>query len=316
MSFEWPVALLGLPIAAVVIAWVVWRGDRTAERPWYRPVRPQGPLLLFGLGLLLLTGSLARPIAEISVPRIEGRVVIAVDNSSSMLALDEDPSRIGAAQAVARRIVEAQGPTTAIGLVTFSSGGVVLQAPTTDHRLVSDAIDRLGPDGGTSLAEGLFVSLETVIGEPIAVTDEAIDAGDITLVDIGRHDGDVIVVLSDGENRGGLDPLQVADLAAKADVRIFTVGLGGVDPSIVELDGFTVATSLDESRLTEIALATDARYFAGPDLVDVDQIDDAVRLGLRVEVEEAEVTGPVAAAGVLCTAIAASWSLGRTGRVL
>ena len=144
MSFEWPLALLGVPIAAAVIAWVLWRGDRTAERPWYRPVRPQGPLLLFGLGLLLVTGSLARPIAEISVPRIEGRVVIAVDNSSSMLALDEDPSRIGAAQTVARRIVEAQGPTTAVGLVTFSSGGVVLQAPTTDHRLVSDAIDRLG----------------------------------------------------------------------------------------------------------------------------------------------------------------------------
>lgn len=308
MSVEWPVMLLGLAVVPVVLWAVVRRRTRTVA-----PVAA-----LFGLGLALLVGAAARPHATVSLPRVEGTVILALDNSNSMLAEDAEPTRIAAAQDLARKLVEAQPATVNVGIVSFSSGGAILQEATTRHELALDTIDRLAPDGGTSLAQGLFTSLSAVTGEPIAITQEAIDAGDVTLLDLGWHGGSVVVVFSDGENRAGLDPTDVAELAANAGIRIFTVGIGETDGTTLALDGFTVATALDDRALTAIAETAGGQYFAagtGGDGVDFDAVSDAIDLELTFRGEPSEITALVAIAGLAVLLAGAALSLLWFGRI-
>jgi len=297
--------LLGLLVVPVVVWAALRRRGRTAT-----PVAG-----LMALGLTLLVGAAARPHATVSLPRVEGTVILAVDNSNSMLAEDAEPTRIAAAQAIARDLVDAQPGTVNVGVVSFSSGGAVLQEATTRHELALDTIDRLTPDGGTSLAQGLFTSLSAVTGEPIAITQEAIDAGDVTLLDLGWHAGAVVVVFSDGENRAGLDPRDVAELAANSGIRIFTVGLGATDGTTLAIDGFTLATALNEQTLVEIAETSGGQYFAAANGVDLDAVSDAIDLELTFRGEPSEITALVAIAGLALLLAGAALSLHWFGRI-
>jgi Ca-activated chloride channel family protein len=305
MSLQWPLMLLGL-LAVPVIVWAALR----------RRGRNAAPVAaLMALGLTLLVGAAARPHATVSLPRVEGTVILAVDNSNSMLAEDAEPTRIAAAQAIARDLVDAQPGTVNVGVVSFSSGGAVLQEATTRHELALDTIDRLTPDGGTSLAQGLFTSLSAVTGEPIAITQEAIDAGDVTLLDLGWHAGAVVVVFSDGENRAGLDPHDVAELAANSGIRIFTVGVGATDGTTLAIDGFTLATALNEQTLVEIAEVSGGQYFAAANGVDLEAVSDAIDLELTFRGEPSEITALVAIAGLALLLAGAALSLHWFGRI-
>lgn len=316
MSFTWPWALAMLVgvVAVFGLRWV--RAGRTVDRVWYVPRTPRWLLVLHALGLAVLVVAVSRPNAAVSLPRIEGTVVLAFDNSNSMLAADADPTRIEAAQAIAHDLVDEQPGTVNVGVVAFSSGGVVLQPATTRHELVHDTIDRLRPEGGTSLSDGLFVALGAVVGQPIELTAEAIDAGDVTLLDIGYHPGAVVVVFTDGENRAGFDPRDVAELAANSGIRIYTVGLGEPEGTTLDLDGFTVATALDERVLVDVAESSGGGYFPAAEGVELEVIGDAIDLQLTVRGEETEVTALVALAGVAIVVLAAGLSMLWTGRVI
>ncbi|MEM7094220.1 MAG: VWA domain-containing protein [Actinomycetota bacterium] len=307
MSFTWPWALFAV-LAAPPLAWA-WSRRFPGGR------RRLGLLALVGLTLLL--AATARPVATVSLPRLEGRLILAFDNSTSMLAEDASPTRIAAAQDLAHRLVDAQPSTVGIGVVSFRSGGVVLQEPTSRHELVRDSIDRLAPQGDTSLAQGIFTSLSAVIGEPIAITQEAIDAGDVTLLDIGWHEGSAVVVFTDGENRSGLDPRGVAELAANSGIRVFTVGVGEREGTLLEVDGFTIATALNERSLADIASVSEATYFPAAEsdpAALASAIDDAIELKLTVRGEETEITALVGGAGMLLVLLVAALSVAWFGR--
>ena len=121
------------------------------------------------------------------------------------------------------------------------------------------AIRRLSPSGGTSLGQGLFTSLSTIAGKPLQIDESALESegGE---VDIGFFGSSAIVLLSDGENTSRPDPLQLAEVASSAGVRIHAIGIGTPEGTVVEIDGFSVATALDEELLTEIAEVTDGTY--------------------------------------------------------
>ena len=110
--------------------------------------------MLAGLALLVL--ALARPQAVVSVPRVEGTVILAFDVSGSMAADDLAPTRMEAAKAAARAFVERQPTTVLIGVVAFSDSGFSIQVPTDDAVQVTAAIDRLAPERGTSIARGIL----------------------------------------------------------------------------------------------------------------------------------------------------------------
>jgi Ca-activated chloride channel family protein len=118
------------------------------------------PAAFFLLSLTLLIVALARPQTVINLPRLEGTLILAFDVSGSMAADDLKPTRMEAAKAAARAFVERQPPGVQIGIVAFSEGGFSVQTPTNDPEAILASIDRLTPQRGTSLGQGILASLK------------------------------------------------------------------------------------------------------------------------------------------------------------
>jgi Ca-activated chloride channel family protein len=278
------------------------------------------PFVIFLLAITLLLVGFARPEMPVDLPRVEGTVILAFDVSNSMIADDLEPSRIEAAKTAARTFIEAQPPSVRVGIVAFSNGGLIVQQPTNITADLLAAVDRISPQGATSLGQGIFTSLNAIAGKAIEVDEEALQSadlqsGDLQSVDIGYYGSAVIVMLSDGEDTTGLDPLQVAQLAANAGVRIFPIGVGSPEGTVIELDGFSVATVLDEAVLKDIANLTNGEYFYAADTADLEQIYDDIDLHLTIRGEKMEITSIIAGIGLLLFLVGGMLSMAWFGRV-
>ncbi len=233
-------------------------------------------------------------------PHREGTVILAFDVSSSMAATDLAPTRMEAAKSAARTFVERQPPTVRLGVVAFSGSGLVTEEPTADRARVLAAIDRLRPDGGTALARGLQTSLSAIVGQPVLVDGAGLDTVEPTGPDLGYHGSAAVVLLSDGENTVPPDPIDVAEIASSAGVRVYPIGLGRPEGTVLEIGGFQLATALNEPLLKEIAARTDGRYFTAADERGLAAVYDAIDLTWTVRDEHIELTAPLAAvAGLL-----------------
>jgi Ca-activated chloride channel family protein len=230
MSFSWPwllPLLLLVPLVAVLVVWLERRRAKYAvaftnldvlasvaapRRSW----RALVPLVLFLLALTAATAALARPRASVSETSDRATVVLLVDVSGSMRANDVKPTRLDAAAHAMAVFASKLPKQVRAGLIEFSSGPTVLVAPTTDRDLLQEGIDLLEPEGGTAIGDGLGVAVTVVKGA----------LGDAPRGKDGKVPG-AIVLLSDGaQTRGTLTPLQGADRAKKAGIRVFTVALG------------------------------------------------------------------------------------------
>jgi Ca-activated chloride channel family protein len=174
------------------------------------------PLALFLLALAAASAAVARPKATVHETSDRATVVLLVDVSGSMRASDVKPTRLLAA-AHAMSVFSSKLPgKVRVGLISFSSGPNVLVAPTTDRALLQEGIDLLEPEGGTAIGDGLGVAVQVVRAA----------VGDTKRGKDGKIPG-AIVLLSDGaQTRGTLTPLQGADRAKRAGIRVFTVALG------------------------------------------------------------------------------------------
>ena len=280
-------------------------------RGWSRRLAPT--FLLAALALLLF--ALARPQATIAEPRREGTVVLAFDVSTSMAATDLRPSRMEAATAAARRFVQQQPSTVRIGVVAFGDSGVVTQRPTTSRAEVLAAVNRLTPQGGTAVGRGILSSLSAITGRPVpAATDPS--TGDLDSADVGYHGSAAVVLLTDGEDTSGSDPLPAAELASVAGVKVHTVGIGSPAGTVLQVDGFQVATSLDEGLLKSLAATTDGTYFPARDEQALRAVYSSIHPGWTVQRAHVEVTGAFAATAAVLLLAAALLSVVRTGRVV
>src|SRR4030081_1760898 len=124
------------------------------------PKRPKRwrhlPAALLVAALALLTTAMAGPTHNVRVPRNRAVVMLVIDVSESMVATDVAPSRIEAARAAGKQFADKLTPGINLGLVKFSSSAVLLVSPTTDHGVVSRAIDTLQPEPRTATGEGIF----------------------------------------------------------------------------------------------------------------------------------------------------------------
>ena len=322
--------LSAIPVG-VALYIVLERRRATAYGEFALAVRPdasQGavlrrriPAALILVGLTILIIALARPQGVVSVPRVEGTVILSFDVSGSMAADDMEPTRMEAAKAAAREFVERQPASVLIGIVAFSDSGFSIQVPTTDQALVLAAIDRLAPERGTSIARGIVTSLTT-----IASADAGPAAGfytnrspgttpEPTPVPDGTFSSAAIVLLSDGENNQRPDPIEAAEAAADRGVRIYTVGIGSTAGTTIEVDGFKVHSRLDEPMLQQISEITDGAYYAADDPDDLKAIYDSINTRLVIRPEPMEVTSLFAGAGVLVLLVGGIASLLWLGRI-
>jgi Ca-activated chloride channel family protein len=135
-------------------------------------------------------------------------------------------------------------------------------------------------------------------------------------VNIGFFGSSAIVLLSDGENTSRPDPLLLAEVASSAGVRVHAIGLGTPAGTVVEVEGFNVATALDEKLLTEIAEITDGSYNRAGDAATLTRIYESIDLKLARVEREREVTALFAAAGGLLLAVGSLLSIAWFGRVI
>jgi Ca-activated chloride channel family protein len=166
-----------------------------------------------------LAAALSRP-QEVLSRRLERALgvdmVVALDISGSMAALDFRPSdRLGVAKEVITDFLR-QRPNDRIGLVVFAGSAVTLCPLTLDHDVASFLLDQveLGalPDG-------------TAIGLGLGTAVNRLRVSDST--------SKVVVLVTDGaSNAGQLDPITAAELAATEGITVHTVlvGSGGEVP--------------------------------------------------------------------------------------
>jgi Ca-activated chloride channel homolog len=222
---------------------------------WRRHV----PAALFLLGLSGIGVATARPQAKALVPTTRTSIILTLDVSRSMCADDVEPNRITVAQEAARVFIRDQPSGTRIGLVAFSGFAEVVVAPTTAKDDLLKAVDALTTSRGTVIGAALLKSLNAVAsvnpdvapveddnaatagpdifgqppdpsaGEAAAPTDTT-PQGDPP-VPAGGYIPDIVVLLTDGANTRGVDPVTAAKQAVSRRVRVYTIGFGTQNPS-------------------------------------------------------------------------------------
>src|SRR5437764_224426 len=209
------------------------------------------------LGLALAIVSLAQPRWGYTFEDVKRKgldLLIAVDTSRSMLSNDVQPNRLDRVKlAIQDLISQLQGDR--VGLIAFA-GRASLQAPLTiDYDAAVESINDLDtktiPEGGTNISEAIALATQT-FGKSA----------------MGNR---ALIIFTDGEELSG-DAVSGAKKAADAGVRIFTVGVGTAQGSLIPVEGKgeagfvkdakgqVVKSKLDENRLREIAQATGGIY--------------------------------------------------------
>ena len=335
MSFIWSSLLYSLLIVPLLL-WFYFRTQRQRRDLAARygsmglvntsnknavGMRRHIPAFIFLIAITILLVSVARPQAKVSLPKFESTVILTFDVSGSMAADDLKPTRIEAAKAAATEFVKKQPSNVLIGVVAFSDGGLSIQPPTDDRQKTFDTIYRLVPRRGTSLGNGILVSLNTIVvnaGDPPflnTTSPSAPTSSTPASAPTGWYPSAVIVLLSDGENNQNPDPAAAADLAVDLGVRIYTIGIGSTEGTTLKVDGFTIVSQLDEALLQNISTTTGGTYYKAANEEDLVRIYRDLKPKLSVKTEDIEVTSLFAGAGILLFLIAGALSLLWFGRV-
>lgn len=266
ITFQHPSLFLLLLFIPVYIAWYIWRrktshptmqistlqtldGARPTLRIWLRHL----PLVLRLTAFALAVVVVARPrsTSSFSDSNTEGiDIVISLDVSGSMEALDFRPNRLEAAKKVAVKFISGR-PNDNIGLVIFA-GESFTQCPlTTDHPVLINLFQDVHTqmlDGGTAIGMGLATA--------------------VSRIKESKAKSKVIILLTDGvNNSGAISPEKAAELAQTFGIRVYTIGVGtrGTAEFPVQTP-FGVKTQevevrIDEPLLQSIAESTGGKYF-------------------------------------------------------
>jgi Ca-activated chloride channel family protein len=301
MSFSWPwalLALLAVPLLLVARWWLNRRRKRAAitvssvaliraALPGRTSWRRRIPVYLFLIGLLALAGAAARPQATVAVPSNNTSILLAIDVSSSMCSSDVSPNRLAAASEAARNFIKNQHDGTRIGLVAFAGIAGLLVPPTTDKDKLLEAIDDLKTVRGTAIGQAILTAIDAIAELNPNVAKTGVDLAEPPPNSQAAYQPDTIVVLTDGSNTTGVEPVTAAQQAAARRLRIFTIGFGTTEPSQMMCTADQIsdgspfgrgpsggfggpfggrrALLIDEDTLTKVADLTGGRYFRAAD---------------------------------------------------
>ena len=213
-------------------------------------------LRLLALGLIIV--ALARPQSSSSwsEDRVEGiDIMLTMDISTSMLAMDFQPNRVEAAKEVAMRFI-ANRPNDNIGLVVFAGESFTACPLTQDHATLINRLREMTPG---------MIEDQTAIGSGLATA--------ISRLKDSKTKSKVIILLTDGANNtGNISPKMAADLAKTFGISIYTIGVGsgaGEAPYPIQTALGVVVRNmpvdLDEPTMRQIADVSGGAYFRATD---------------------------------------------------
>lgn len=191
----------------------------------------------WALALLCAGAALARPSIVARLAVHDAAIVLCIDTSGSMASTDVAPTRSQASRDAALTFINGVPDGTRIGLVAFSANAVPLGPLTDDRDAARDALARLPePNGGTAIGDALLAAAQL-------------------LPRSGRR---AIVLVTDGVNNAGSDPLEDAEQIGAAGVTIFTIGIGTNSGQLIP--GTDEDAELDEDALRSIAASGNGTY--------------------------------------------------------
>jgi Ca-activated chloride channel family protein len=276
---------------------------------WRRHVPPA----LFIASLAVMLFALARPASVVTLPSNEGTVILTLDVSGSMRADDLRPNRLEAAKTAARAFVDKQPQGVKIGVVSFSDNAFVVQAPTNDKEAVLRAINRLTTQRGTAIGSALLTSLDAIFEEADseggAYNSSTEPTPTPTPLPKGQYEPAIVVLLTDGESNRGPRPLDVVDRLATRGVRVYTVGVGSVEGTVLSTGGRSMRVRLDENTLKLVAEATDGTYYNASTEKDLEAIYENLSTHLVFRKQQTEITAFFTGAAVALSLIAGILSL-------
>ena len=271
MDFANSAFLYALVLLPVMIAWYLWKGIKStgamklsgfenidermgSPRIWMRHLLFVFRLLVAGLLIIVL----ARPQSsnrweQITTEGID--IVMCMDVSGSMRAMDFKPNRLEASKDVGIEFVNARQDDR-FGLVVFAGESFTQCPMTTDRAVVVNFLNGIDfgiIEDGTAIGMGLATAVNR-IKESKAISK-------------------VIILLTDGVNNSGdVGPITAAEIAAGFGIRVYTIGVGthGDAPvPVQDVYGRMVTrrmpVEIDEEVLQKIAETTDGAYFRATD---------------------------------------------------
>ncbi len=229
-------------------------------------------------GFILFVVAIARPqsVSESSKTSTEGiDIVMALDVSTSMLAQDFKPDRIGAAKEVAKEFVISR-KSDRIGIVVFAGESYTQMPLTTDKGTLVNMLLQLKSgsiEDGTAIGNGLATAISR-------------------LKDSGSK-SKVVILLTDGvNNRGQIAPETAAEIAKTYGIKLYTIGVGTQGnapyPTVDAWGRNTIVNlpvEIDEELLTEIAVMTGGRYYRATDNEKLKEIYEEINQLERSKVE-------------------------------
>jgi Ca-activated chloride channel family protein len=203
------------------------------RRQWRRLVPPA----VFLLAVATACVAISRPHVSTLVTSDRATVVLVLDVSGSMRANDVKPSRLEAAQKAIHTFIRKVPKRLRVGLILFAGEPEVATPPTTDHRLVTQAVDDAGfyhGFGGTAIGDALKAAVQLGVRSSGGSLDLVSTLGSPALasraIAAPAHPASTLVsilFLSDGaQTRGRLLPLQGAAIAQRAGIPVYTIALG------------------------------------------------------------------------------------------
>jgi len=352
MSFAWPLALLSVLVVPLIVGvywWLLRRRRRQAVRhsnvALLRSVIPRRkrwqrhlPIALVLASLVALGLAAARPHVVRDVPYARTSIILALDVSGSMCSTDVKPNRLVVAQKASRAFVENQPDEVRMGLVVFSGFAELAVPPTTERSELLSTIDTVTTGRGTAIGGAMLKALDAIAEVNPAVQ----PVGDVFELDDTPSPGsgggpprsrdyvaDIIVLLTDGRNTRGIEPLDAVPHAIERHVRVYTIGFGTTEPAELSctreqlggrvfgggfgggagFGGFGGARFADTPTLMAIAEQTGGTYHAAEDADQLREVFAELPKEVATQRQPTEVTWMLAALGALLGAAAVAASI-------
>ncbi len=215
------------------------------------------PPALFLLALCFAVVALARPYRNTLVSKKQTPIIFALDVSLSMKAQDVRPTRLDAAKQATVAAIRHLPSDVQTGIVSFAQSAFTEVMPTRDHEQAISAVQDLRLREGTAVGNGIIASIDLIDQTSEKMEEDAIGKLDST----NNHpQPGAIILLSDGDTKSGIDPLQAARKAADERIPIYTIAFG-TDNATVDVQGEQIPVSVDEKELLDIASVTQGEFF-------------------------------------------------------
>ena len=227
------------------------------------------------LSLVSLSLAWARPQGIEKVPRERATIVVIIDVSQSMQAVDVKPNRLDAAKTAAIDFMNTLPESYNVSVVELSGKPSIKMPPSTDRAATRRVIEGLELKDATAVGDSIQKGLDALKMAPEGDDDKAAPGA--------------LVMLSDGQNTEGQSPGQMAQKAKDAKVRLYTIAYG-TPAGYVDLDGRRERVAPDAVTLKRIAEQTGGKSWKADSAKELGQVYKDVRGEVGYEEKRVEIT--------------------------